>query len=276
MYGKEIDRIIDNALAEDIGYGDVTTEACVPEQARVRGYFLAKEEGVVCGLPIMERVFQRLDAGIEVIVKAADGQRVTAGTIVAEIQGPARAILTGERTALNLLQRLSGIATRTAQAVQAVAGTKARIADTRKTTPGLRVLEKYAVRAGGGTNHRIGLPDGVLIKDNHIVAAGGILPAVAAARRHIPPTLKIEVETTDFAQIDEAIQAGADIIMMDNMTIEQMAEAVRRIGGRALTEASGNMGDRDLRQVAQTGVDIISIGALTHTVRALDISLKFY
>jgi len=275
MYQQEIDRIIDIALAEDIGYGDVTTEACVPKDALVSGYFLVKEQGVVCGLEIMERVFRRLDERIAVVMLAEDGQRMSAGTVAAEIQGPARSILTAERTALNLLQRLSGIATCTAQAVQAIEGTRARIIDTRKTTPGLRVLEKYAVRAGGGANHRLGLSDGVLIKDNHIVAAGGILPAVAAARRSIPHTLKIEVETADFDQIDEALRAGADIIMLDNMTVEQMAAAVRRIAGRALTEASGNMGDQDLKQVARTGVDFISIGALTHSVRALDISLKF-
>ena len=276
MYAKDIDRIIDNALAEDIGYGDVTTEACVPPSTRVRGYFLVKEAGVICGLEVMRRVFERLDRMITVTLKTAEGQQVPAGTIAAEIEGPARAILTGERTALNFLQRLSGIATRTSEAMQAVAGTEARITDTRKTTPGLRVLEKYAVRTGGGANHRLGLSDGVLIKDNHIAAAGGILPAVAAVREQIPHTLKIEVEVSDDIQIDEALQAGADIIMFDNMTIEQMAAAVRRINGRAITEASGNMGDRDLRQVAETGVDLISIGALTHSVRALDISLKFY
>ncbi len=275
MFSYEIDRIIQNALSEDIGSGDVTTEACVPEGVHVRGIFVAKEPGVVCGLEVLRRVFALIDTEVHVICRVAEGQKVSKGDILADIEGPARAVLTGERTALNLLQRMSGIATRTAQAVAAVAGTKARITDTRKTTPGLRILEKYAVRIGGGSNHRIGLSDGVLIKDNHIVAAGGIAPAVAAVRRRIPHTLKIEVETTDFAQIDEALEAGADIIMLDNMTTGQMAQAVKQIGARALVEASGNMGDRDLNEVAHTGVDIISIGALTHTVRALDISLKF-
>lgn len=275
MYLREIDRIIDRALCEDIGCGDVTTDACVPENGQARGVFFAKEGGVICGLEVMRRVFERLSAEICLTARAADGQLLDAGFVIAEIEGPSRAILTGERTALNFLQRMSGIATKTAQAVKAVEGTKARITDTRKTAPGLRILEKYAVRAGGGFNHRIGLFDGVLIKDNHIAAAGGIAKAVAAVRRCAPHTLNIEVETSGLDQVDEAIAAGADIIMLDNMTIEEMAEAVRLIGGRALTEASGNMGDRDLFKVAETGVDIISVGALTHTVRAMDISLRF-
>ncbi|MDP4109910.1 MAG: carboxylating nicotinate-nucleotide diphosphorylase [Bacillota bacterium] len=275
MLNFEIDRIIQNALIEDIGTGDITTESCIPENAHISGYFIAKEEGTVCGLFVMGRAFRLLDPEIKVTLKSSEGQRVPKGTIIAEIEGPARAVLTGERTALNLLQHMSGIATAASRSVAAISGTKARIADTRKTTPGLRILEKYAVRTGGGSNHRIGLSDGILIKDNHIAAAGGIIPAVEAVRRRIPHTLKIEVETTDIAEVDEALAAKADIIMLDNMTNEQMKEAVLHIGGRALTEASGNMGDRDLKAVAETGVDLISIGALTHTVRAMDISLKF-
>ena len=275
MLSFEIDRIIQNALDEDIGYGDITTESCVPEDSRIKGVFIAKEEGVICGLEIMRRVFTLIDEDIKVTFRASEGQKVSKGGIIAEVEGPARSVLTGERTALNFLQRMSGIATRTSQAVAAVSGTKARITDTRKTTPGLRILEKYAVRVGGGSNHRIGLSDGVLIKDNHIVAAGGIIPAVESVRRRIPHTLKIEVETSNLAEIDQALAACADIIMFDNMTDVQMKQAVEHIGGRALTEASGNMGDRDLRAVAETGVDLISIGALTHTVRAMDISLKF-
>lgn len=275
MFSCEMDRIIQTALEEDIGYGDVTTESCVPEDAYSHGVFLAKEDGVVCGLPVLGRVFAWMDPSVQVTNCVEEGQRVSKGDILAEIEGPSRAILTGERTALNLLQRMSGIATRTAQAVESVAGTGASITDTRKTTPGLRILEKYAVRTGGGSNHRIGLSDGVLIKDNHIAAAGGILPAVEAVRRRIPHTLKIEVEVTDFTELDEALEAKADIIMLDNMSNEQMREAVRRIAGRALIEASGNMGDRDLKAVAESGVDLISVGALTHTVRAMDISLKF-
>ena len=275
MFSFEIDHIIRNALNEDIGYGDVTTESCVPESAHICGFFLAKENGVICGLDVLRRVFQLIDEEIAVKYRVSEGQKVSKGDIIADIEGPARSVLTGERTALNLLQRMSGIATRTSEAVEAVKDTKARITDTRKTTPGLRILEKYAVRVGGGSNHRIGLSDGVLIKDNHIVAAGGIGPAVAAVRCRIPHTLKIEVEATNMKEIDEALAANADIIMLDNMTNEGMKQAVAQINGRALIEASGNMGDRDLRSVAETGVDLISIGALTHTVRAMDISLKF-
>ena len=191
------------------------------------------------------------------------------------MSGPAISLLTGERVGLNLMQRLSGTATKTRECVKQIEGTSATIADTRKTTPGLRVLEKYAVRVGGGSNHRFNLADGILIKDNHIVAAGGITEAVARARKNAPHTLKVEVEVETFEQLDEALRAGADIIMLDNMSCEDMARAVKIVDGRAKTEASGNMGDRDLLEVAQTGVDIISIGALTHSVRSLDISLKF-
>lgn len=265
-----------NALREDIGTGDITTISCVPEGAASKGAFRAKETGVVCGVGVLVRVFQLLDASVHVTPLLSDGAPVEKGHIIAEIEGPSRSILTGERTALNILQHLSGIATRTAAAVNSIAGTKTNIVDTRKTTPGLRVLEKYAVRCGGGRNHRFNLSDGVLIKDNHIVAAGGIRQAVELVRKNSPHTLKIEVETESIAQIDEALGAGADIIMLDNMSIEQMSEAVRHIGGRAVTEASGNMGDRDLKAVAQTGVDYISIGALTHSVKALDISLRFF
>lgn len=263
-------------LKEDIGTGDITTKSCVEPDALSSGYFIAKENGVVCGLRVAARVFMLLDEAVSFSPRIRDGEVVRKGDIVADIEGPSRAILTGERTALNLLQLLSGIATRTREAVGQVDGTKAVIVDTRKTTPGLRILEKYAVRCGGGKNHRFGLSDGVLIKDNHIVAAGGITEAVRKVRAAAPHTLKIEVETESLAQIDEALGAGAEIIMLDNMTTEQMAEAVRHIAGRAVVEASGNMGDRDLKSVAETGVDFISIGALTHSVRALDISLRFH
>jgi nicotinate-nucleotide pyrophosphorylase (carboxylating) len=275
MNTLDFDDFLKSALREDVGTGDITTASCVPEDAVSRGVFRAKEAGVVCGAGLLARVFALLDGGVAVTALINDGERAAPGDVIAEISGPSRAILTGERVALNLLQRLSGIATRTAEAVARVAGTNARVADTRKTTPGLRVLEKYAVRCGGGVNHRFGLSDGVLIKDNHIAAAGGIANAVARARERVPHTLKIEVETETLAQVEEALAAKADVIMLDNMTAAQMAEAVRLIAGRALTEASGNMGDRDLRAVAEAGVDIISVGALTHSVRALDISLKF-
>ncbi|UOO36825.1 carboxylating nicotinate-nucleotide diphosphorylase [Oscillospiraceae bacterium CM] len=270
-----LDTLISASLLEDIGTGDVTTLSCVPAEAASKAVFIAKESGVFCGMTVLQRVFQLLDTRVDVTPLFQDGDHVDKGAIIAEIQGPSRSILTGERTALNFIQHLSGIATRTSEAVLHLQGTAAAIVDTRKTTPGLRVLEKYAVSCGGGRNHRFGLSDGVLIKDNHIVAAGGIRAAVEAARKNAPHTLKIEVETETLSQIAEALDARADIIMLDNMTLEAMAEAVRFIDKRALTEASGNMGDRDLKAVAETGVDFISVGALTHSVRALDISLKF-
>ena len=270
-----VDELIKRALAEDIGTGDITTMATIAPDKRISGALIAKESGVICGLPIARRVFSRIDPAIVINLFADDGDRVDQGTIIAEVEGPAQGILTGERVALNFLQRLSGIATRTRACVEAVQGTHALITDTRKTTPGLRVVEKYAVTCGGGSNHRFNLADGVLIKDNHIRAAGGITAAVTAARRQAAHTLKIEVEVENFAMIDEALACRADIIMLDNMSLADMAAAVQMIGGRALVEASGNMGDKDLAAVARTGVDLISIGALTHTVRALDISLRF-
>ncbi len=269
------DELIKRALTEDIGTGDITTLATVGPEAKINGRFLAKEEGVVCGLDIVSRVFALVDETVGLKALCRDGDRVKKGDVIAKISGRAQSILTGERVALNFLQRLSGIATRTRKAVDEIEGTNAVIADTRKTTPGLRVLEKYAVRTGGGSNHRFNLADGILIKDNHIRAAGGITQAVTKAREQAPHTLKIEVEVESFEQIDEALACKADIIMLDNMTVEDMKRAVGIIARRALTEASGNMGDKNLLEVAQTGVDIISIGALTHTVRAMDISLRF-
>ena len=274
----EVERILKSALAEDVGSGDVTSLSTVPPGRTISGRYIAKEDGVLCGLEVVARAFALLDASIAFTALAADGDRVRKSDVIATVSGDARAILAGERVGLNLLQHMSGVATQTARAVAAVAGTGAKIVDTRKTTPGLRVLDKYAVRMGGGGNHRFNLADGVLIKDNHIVAAGGIAAAVAAARARAPHSLKIEVEVETLEQLREALEAGADIIMLDNMPTEKMREAVRAVGGRALTEASGNMGDKtdaELRAVAETGVDLISIGALTHSVKALDISLKF-
>ena len=270
-----LDGILKTALQEDIGTGDITTLSAIPADKMISGRFIAKESGVVCGISVSKRVFALLDPEIQMQVFVKDGETVEKGTVIAEISGRAQAVLTGERVALNFLQRLSGIATRTHTCVEAIAGTKAVIADTRKTTPGLRVLEKYAVKTGGGSNHRHNLSDGVLIKDNHINAAGGIRTAVEAVRKNAPHTLKIEVEVENQAMIEEALACRTDIIMLDNMTLDAMKAAVDFIGGRALVEASGNMGDKDLRTVAETGVDIISIGALTHSVRALDISLRF-
>lgn len=270
-----LDELLLAALREDVGTGDITTMSCIPAENRAEGRYLVKEDGVLCGLSVAERVFALIDPAITLTPKAQDGDHVKKGDVIATVSGPARGILTGERVGLNLMQRMSGVATMTANAVSEVAGTKATIVDTRKSTPGLRVLEKYAVRVGGGKNHRFNLADGVLIKDNHIAAAGGIRQALEAARRTAPHVMKLEVEVEDLAGVREALDAGADVIMLDNMSPAAMTEAAALIGGRALTEASGNMGDRDIKEVARCGVDLISIGALTHSVRSLDISLKF-
>ena len=270
-----LDELLLSALREDIGTGDITTNCCIPAENRSEAYFLAKEDGVICGIDIAQRVFSLVDERITVIPKRKDGDFVKRGDIIAEVIGPSRGILTGERVALNLMQRLSGVATATAKAVAAVSGTKTKIADTRKSTPGLRVLEKYAVRVGGGHNHRFNLSDGVLIKDNHIAAAGSIAAAINAARAAAPHVMKLEVETETLDEVSQALAAGADIIMLDNMSLELMSQAVKLVDGRAITEASGNMGEKNLSEVAATGVDFISIGALTHSVKSLDISLKF-
>ena len=230
----EMDRMIRTALEEDIGNGDITTLSTVGEEKTVEGLFLAKEPGVVCGLPVVKRVFEILDESVQIEFAVREGDFVEKGVRIARISGKARSILTGERVALNFLQRMSGIATRTREAVRQVEGTKALITDTRKTTPGLRSAEKYAVRIGGGSNHRFNLADGVLIKDNHICAAGGIAQAVAKARAMAPHTLKIEVETETFDQIREALSARADIILLDNMSVADMTKAVLMIGGKAL------------------------------------------
>lgn len=275
LYGHMLDTLILNALSEDVGTGDITTESTIPEDRVAHGKYRAKESGVLCGIGVAERVFALINPSIRFTAYKKDGDRIEKGEIIAEVVGKATDVLTGERVGLNLMQRMSGIATRTAEACAQVEGTGAKICDTRKTTPGLRVIEKYAVKVGGGTNHRFNLADGILIKDNHIVAAGSITAAVNAARANAPHTLKIEVEVENFDQLDEALAAGADIIMLDNMSCTDMTKAVGIVAGRAITEASGNMGDRNLREVAECGVDLISIGALTHSVRSLDISLKF-
>ena len=270
-----VTQIISMALNEDVGTGDITTETTIPADKTASGRFIAKEDMIICGIDVAELVFRTVDESISFNANFKNGDKVCKGDVIATVNGNARNVLTAERTSLNLMQRLTGIATRTHEAVKCVEGTKAKITDTRKTTPGLRVLEKYAVRAGGGTNHRFNLADGILIKDNHIAVSGGIKNAVANARKAAPHTLKIEVEVETKEQLAQALEAGADIIMLDNMSNELMSECVKIIDGRALVEASGNMGDKDLYEVAKTGVDIISIGALTHTVRAADISLKF-
>lgn len=263
------------ALNEDIGAGDITAQLTVPSEAMARAVMLAKAEGVIAGLALGCWAFTLVDHHITWEPHSADGELVGVGTPLATIYGPARSILTAERVALNFVQQLSGTATLTRRFVDAVAGTKARIVDTRKTTPGLRTLEKYAVRAGGGHNHRIGLYDAVLIKDNHLAAGGGVAATVARARAHAPHTMRIEVECKTLEEVDEAVVAGADILLLDNMDLATLAESVRRIGGRALTEASGGVRLDTVRAIAETGVDLISVGALTHSAPALDISLDF-
>ncbi|RII29380.1 MAG: nicotinate-nucleotide diphosphorylase (carboxylating) [Geobacter sp.] len=268
-----LDRLIEHALLEDIHTGDITTQAVVPEKREASARLIAKEELVLAGLFAAERVFKRLNGEVVFTACLPEGARVAKGDILATVQGNAADLLMGERVALNLLQRLSGIATLTACYVAAVQGTKVRIVDTRKTTPGLREVEKYAVRMGGGINHRTGLYDGILIKENHIAAAGGITQAVSRARAFIPHTLKIEIEIETLEQLDEALASRAEIIMLDNMSLADMRSAVNTIAGRALVEASGGVNLESVRAIADTGVDIISVGALTHSPRAMDISM---
>lgn len=272
MYFPGLDELIKRALAEDIGHGDITTDNIIDAAQTGRGLFYAKTDGIVAGLPVCREVFQQLDAGIEFTVMKPEGSQIVRGDYIAEVRGKTRVLLTGERTALNFLQRLSGIATRSHTMSSLIQNYPAVLVDTRKTTPGLRVLEKYAVSVGGARNHRFGLYDGVMIKDNHIAAAGGITPAVTAVRAQVPHTVKIEVEVENLDQLQEALAIGADIIMLDNMEIETMREAVSIVNGRALLEASGGITEDRLTAVAATGVDLISVGALTHSITSLDIS----
>jgi nicotinate-nucleotide pyrophosphorylase (carboxylating) len=262
-----VQAIVKRALEEDIGSGDLSA-ALFPESAQARAVILAKQAGVVAGLQVAEMVFRQLDADLGWNPRKQDGDKVHEGETVAELSGNLRAILTGERTALNFLQRMSGIATLTNRFVEAVAGSRAKILDTRKTAPGLRILDKYAVRAGGGFNHRLGLYDGVMLKDNHLRAAGGIDEAVRAVRAQVPAGQKIEVEVTRMEEVEEAVRAGAEIIMLDNMPVAEMKKAVE------LVEASGGVTLENVREIAATGVDWISVGALTHSVKALDLSLE--
>jgi nicotinate-nucleotide pyrophosphorylase (carboxylating) len=273
---SRFDGLILNAFDEDLGEaGDLTTESVIPVDAHSDAVIVARAQGVIAGLPIAQRVFEIIDPDVECQLEIEDGSGVQAGTVLARLSGPSRAILVGERTALNILGRASGVATAAHELVQAVAGTGTHIADTRKTTPGLRALEKYAVRMGGGWNHRFGLHDAVMIKDNHIVAAGGITPAVEAARARVGHTVKIEVEVTSLEELEELISVGADIVLLDNMTNEQMAEAVRRVAGRMVTEASGGVTLDTVSEVARTGVDVISVGWITHSSPNLDVALDF-
>lgn len=262
------------ALAEDIGTGDITTTAIVGRSVRGRAEALAKDDFIVAGIDIFKEVFVFLDEKIKFKSLLVDGEKAGKGTVVAKIEGSLASILQGERVALNIFQRMCGVATLTSEFVQAVRGSQAKILDTRKTPPGLRLLDKMAVSIGGGFNHRMGLYDGVLIKDNHIAAAGSITAAVKAQKNHLPHTVKIEVETKNIKEVREALQCSVDIIMLDNMTPGEMAKAVQLISGRALVEASGNVSLANVAAIAATGVDLISVGELTHSVRAADISLK--
>jgi len=263
-------------LAENVGSGDISTEATIPAGSTSVAVIHAKEDGIIAGLPVAELVFQVVDPTLAFKALVQEGERISRGTVIAEVEGSTHSLLTGERLALNLMQRLSGIATKTRSFVDRVGELPTRLVDTRKTTPGHRMLEKYAVRVGGGANHRYGLYDAVMIKDNHIKGAGGITAAVSAARKRIPHTMKIEVETESMAQIEETLAAGADIIMLDNMSPGDMTNAVKHIRAQAphvIIEASGGVSLDTVRAIAETGVDVISVGALTYSFHSLDISL---
>ena len=269
-----IDDLIKNAIKEDINYIDVATDYLLSEENESEAYFVAKAEGVLCGADVAMRVFQLLDDSFTYTLYKKDGDAVKNGDLIAEFKGKTVKLLKGERTALNLIQHMSGIATLTNECVKQTEGTRATIADTRKTLPGLRSIQKYAVTCGGGRNHRYNLSDCAMLKDNHIDAKGGITAAVMALREKIGHTVKIEVETRTLAEVEEAVNAGADIIMLDNMDNATMKQAVEKVNGKALLEASGNLTKERLRSVAELGVDILSIGALTHSVTAFDISMK--
>lgn len=271
----EIERIVRTSLEEDIGLGDITTEVTVAADTVARAQLVAKEDFTLAGIDVAANVFKTLDADVGFEQLLEDGRRIRRGEVLAWIKGKAAVLLQGERVALNLLQRMSGIASMTAQYVEKVQGTDAVIVDTRKTVPGLRALDKYAVRMGGGRNHRIGLFDGVLIKENHVAAAGGIAAAIGNAKQKLPHTLKIEIETRNLDEVQQALDAGADIIMLDNMSYADMRKGVETIAGRALVEASGGVTLETVREIAETGVNIISVGALTHSVKAADISMLF-
>jgi nicotinate-nucleotide pyrophosphorylase (carboxylating) len=279
--GMSLDRltmreIVERALQEDLGSGDVTTEALFEPDQTGRAVIRTKEPCVLAGLPIAQFVFELLDEKLRFVPQARDGERIAARQAITEIDGPLRSILMGERTALNFLQRMSGIATLIARFVEALEGLSTQILDTRKTAPGLRILDKYAVWMGGGHNHRLGLYDGVLIKSNHARLAGGVGAALRRARGRAPTTLKIEVEVSSLSELAEALKAGADIIMLDNMSLDEMRQAVERAEGRALLEASGGVTLENVRAIAETGVDFISVGALTHSPKAIDMNMEVF
>jgi nicotinate-nucleotide pyrophosphorylase (carboxylating) len=268
------DELIKMALREDISSEDVTTNSVMKDYKKGTVQLICKQEGIICGLHVFERTFKILDENTQITFFAEDGDRVTKGMIVAELIGDIRVLLSGERVALNYLQRMSGIATYTNQTVQLLKGSKTKLLDTRKTTPNMRIFEKYAVKVGGGNNHRYNLSDGILLKDNHIGAAGGVKQAVQMAKEYAPFVRKIEIEVENLEMCQEAVEAGADIIMLDNMTVEDMKAAVKLINGRALTECSGNITKENISGIISAGVDYVSSGALTHSAPILDLSLK--
>lgn len=269
----QIEAVVAMALAEDAPHGDVTSQTLVPATTTATAELVAREPGVLAGAEVFEVAMTTLDDTVKVTVLVADGDHFDAGQVLARVEGPARAVLQAERVALNLVQRMSGIATQTARYVEAVAGTKARVVDTRKTTPGLRALERHAVRCGDGHNHRYSLSDAVMAKDNHLAVVGDIGEAIRRARAELPHTMHIEVEIDRLDQLDAVLEAGPDTIMLDNFSVEDLVEGVRRIGSRAIVEASGGITLDTIGAIAQTGVDVISVGALTHSVRALDLGL---
>ena len=269
-----IDQAVKAALEEDLGRaGDITTQATIPESARARALIVAREAGVIAGSDIAIAAFRMMEPSVRFDTHVKDGTAIAAGTVVLAVEGPARAILSAERVALNFMGRLSGIASMTAQYVKAVSHAKARIVCTRKTTPNLRAFEKYAVRCGGGSNHRFGLDDAILIKDNHIAVAGGVMNALRAAKAFAGHLVKIEIEVDTLDQLDEVIKEGADVVLLDNMKPEQLKEAVRRVAGKMRTEASGGVNLSTVSAIAESGVDMISVGALTHSVKVLDLGL---
>ncbi len=274
MTDLKADRLIRQALEEDITGEDVSTNAVMREAVEGEVELISKADGVICGMKVYERTFKILDENTQVISNVRDGDRVKRGQLLAVVRGDIRTLLSGERTALNFLQRMSGIATYTAETVALLKGTKTRLLDTRKTTPNMRIFEKYAVKVGGGCNHRFNLSDGVLLKDNHICAAGSVKEAVALAKEYSPFVRKIEVEVENLEMCREAVEAGADIIMLDNMSVEDMKTAVKMIDGRAQTECSGNVTRDNIKNIIDTGVDFVSSGALTHSAPILDLSMK--
>lgn len=269
-----IDDIIKTALKEDINYIDTTSSLLIDKDKVTDAYFISKADGVLCGIEVAKRVFELIDGSVTFTARFCDGDRIKKGDVIAEMRGSTISLLTGERTALNLIQHMSGIASATGRLVDLCKGTNASVTDTRKTLPGLRALQKYAVTCGGGKNHRFNLSDGAMLKDNHIDAGGGITATVEQLRSRLGHMVKIEVETRNLDEVREAVESGCEVIMLDNMDCDTMREAVKIVDGRALTEASGNVTEERIRAIAETGVDIISVGALTHSVEAFDISMR--